>query len=591
MKKRLLAVVGCLAAVCLTACQGKSAADANWAAAKKTVSLEEYLKQEGSKIDVEALKKEADSEESSLSQQFKAAALLGGLEYWNHIEEENLAENTGEAKDKNRGFQYGYPVSGPYASRFLENVNAGGDGFWPAFDEAFYPYDCFMPLLAAADGIDGQTVLKLLEGIPGDSRYGDKLEAAIDRWMEYHPVKMALTGGEFMDAAYFEDWDMDDWSSVYFYNISNPGSVQTDTAKEALTYISYLRGTMLPELEAEFGKDKIYKESQIEGQGYYDTKLAVTIGEALELQEPVQEGLPEVIETEGKTLAAFYRNPDTEEFKDASAPLRMMGDFMLTLADEEYPESVSDADYYLVLTPHYEYGDFYQLQTGKETKVRQVNSSTSIDLYEAKTGTFLRHLGNVMEKPAETVFKNSDVEALEYPKLVSADVLYYIYHNINEPEKYISLTDQITGLPSDLQAGEPVTLGGWEITYHSGKATKTFDDGIYRFTAKDGCQFVRAEFTVTNRRMKEATFLPMFYYPAEDPIVQVADATRETFYDSTDAPQIKRCLNEIFLAPGESREGELFFEVPEEVLQGEEPVYIAVSLGNRHVFYPLGMSR
>lgn len=41
------------------------------------------------------------------------------------------------------------------------------------------------------------------------------------------------------------------------------------------------------------------------------------------------------------------------------------------------------------------------------------------------------------------------------------------------------------------------------------------------------------------------------------------------------------------LNPGVSMDGELFFQLPDEVAQGTEPVYIVISLGDEEMFCPL----
>ena len=48
-----------------------------------------------------------------------------------------------------------------------------------------------------------------------------------------------------------------------------------------------------------------------------------------------------------------------------------------------------------------------------------------------------------------------------------------------------------------------------------------------------------------------------------------------------------KCLNGTSLEVGESKEGELFFEVPSDVVDSGEPLFIAVSLGDQIVYYPL----
>lgn len=68
-----------------------------------------------------------------------------------------------------------------------------------------------------------------------------------------------------------------------------------------------------------------------------------------------------------------------------------------------------------------------------------------MDLYEAKTGQFLGRIGTLLEASLETmdIWRDEKKESIIYPELVSSDVLLYIYHNMNEPEKYAYLLDSI----------------------------------------------------------------------------------------------------------------------------------------------------
>lgn len=257
----------------------------------------------------------------------------------------------------------------------------------------------------------------------------------------------------------------------------------------------------------------------------------VTItGNGPSLQEPADSGLPETIEIEGKTVAAFYRNPTTGDFDDYLPELQLMGGFLMTLPEQEVPASLAKADYYLVLTASYERGDYDQTAGGKNTAVRQVNSSASVDLYDAATGAFLRHLGNVLEEAPDTVYASYDEESLQY---------------------------------------------------------KEFTTGMYIYTADDGEQFVMAKMTVKNVGLKSDTFLPMIYYVNEDPIVQVADSSRENLYDCVNVLMHSACLNNTTLDAGASKDGDLIFEIPEGLANSGETLYLAVSLGNQIVYYPL----
>ena len=576
MKRKSLFAAACLSLVCLTACQSakSTTGDSYWDDAKSAGNFNDYVKEHAGDFDMEALKAEAGSSDSTLSQQFKAVSLLSAAEYQNY-----------EGEDSQ--FLFHYPISAEYANNYLAKAKSEGENFFAAFEDAFYPYECMEPVFAAADNLDGETLTHLLNDVPADAGYNSKITDTVDKWVKANPTKIPEIYDALKALGFFDDWTLDDWKTAYFYSYLEPYHVRTGAAGDAFTYVSYLRESILPELEVKFGTDDFKTASELNEEKYFSTKLTVAVTDGPELKDGEADTSSEAIELEGKKVAAFYRNTQTEEFKNSPPTLQLMGDFMLQLSDEEFPKSPEEADYYLILTPSYEYGDFYQDNAGNETKVQQVNATTAIDLYDAKTGAPLRHLGDITETPASSIFRDLSEESLEYPEITSADILACIYHNINTPDAYTSLLDNTVGLNSELQKDESVILGNWEITYHSSQTVKEFDEGMFRYTAKDGCQFVRGEFTIKNIGTETDTFLPMVYYVAEDPIVQIADTNRENFYDCVDAMSNSRCLNSTSLEPGESKDGELIFEVAEEALQGDGSLYVAVSLGNKVVYYTL----
>ena len=310
--------------------------------------------------------------------------------------------------------------------------------------------------------------------------------------------------------------------------------------------------------------------------------------DSLTLQEPSDSGLPETIELEGKTVAAFYYNPGTEEFDDYLPSLQLMGGFLMALPEGEAPATPAEADYYLVLTAHFERGDYYKGATGKDTGTQQVNSLTSVDLYDAATGAFLRHLGNLRESAPDTVYASYGDTSLQYPVPTKSDVLLHLYHNVNDPDAYFHLVDNSPVNGSIIEPGQPVQFGGWEITYRSARIVSEFEYGMYVFSADEGKQCVLADLTVTNRGIDSDTFLPVVYYPNEDPVLYVTNSGKENRYDCVDVMLYSPCLNNRTVEPGNSKDGELVFQIPDSLAQSGEPLYIAVTMGSQVVYYPLG---
>lgn len=570
--KFLFLVIICLGIVCLTACQGsKTQAESYWNSAKKEKSLEDYLAKNRSSIDTESLYAEAVSAET-LEQQFKATALLCALEY-------GIYKKNGDPDNS----------IGEMAKSFFSKVLTEED-FWEVLNASFYPYDCFEPMLRAAGTLDGNVISKLLEDIPEDAGYARELKDLIDTWIEENPASLSSIGDELIAIGYFDDWTTFDFDKTYFYNYVDGDPIRTDTIDEGIAYISYLRESMLPMLEDKFGSDDFKSPSNVDGEDYYSTKLAVVTEELLSLKTSTTEELPETIETEGKKVIAFYRNFASQQWEGSPAPLRILGDFMLDLPESEYPASLAEADYYLVLTPAYEYGGFYtDHYSGSETGIQEIWSNTSIDLYEAGTGNYLRHLGNVIEQASSSIV-SSEMEALVYPELTSSDVLSYIYHNLNDPDAYISLVDQTEG-QVEFEREESVILGSWEVTYHSSQVSESFGNSLKTYEAENGCQYVRAAFTITNVGFQRETFQQDLLRGTSDDIsVLIADATFENYYDPVNSLTLflyHDSLSNTSLDPGETKDGVLVFKVPDNVLEGADGLYIVIIRGYQIIVYPL----
>ena len=573
MKRKLSLAAVCLLLVLLCACQGKTTTESYWDAAKKAGGLEDYVKEEAEGLDMDALKQEA--KEGDLSQQFKATALLCELEY-----QQARADDSSVTR-----FRFDYPASAEYANRFLSQVNTDADAFWESMADAFSPYDCYLPILAAAQDMDGQTLAKLLETVPSDKA---KFKDAIDKWVEKNPGRITDVGDALIQANYFDGWTLAEWRQAFYSPSPDPYTIQSDTVEDAFRYVAYLRDTLMPLVVERLGADTFMETSEVTGEEYFSKEVLITIPEnALSLQEPSDSGLPETIELEGKTVAAFYRNPTAGDFDDYLPSPQLMGGFLLALPEEEVPVTPAEADYYLVLTANFELGDYYQTMGGSSTGNQQVNSLTSVDLYDAATCAFLRHLGNVAESAPDTIYTSYGDTSLQYPVTTSADVLAYLYHHVNEPDVYVSLVDNTPVNGSVLEKDQPVIFGGWEITYHSAKIVEEFTSSLYIYTASDGKQFVVADMTITNRGLEKDTFLPMLYYINEDPIVQIADSSKENLYDCVNVLTYSPCLNNTTLDAGESKDGELIFEIPDSLAQSGEQLYLAVSLDDQFVYYPL----
>jgi len=203
-------------------------------------------------------------------------------------------------------------------------------------------------------------------------------------------------------------------------------------------------------------------------------------------------------------VIAFYHSPENTEFPDAPGPLRIIGDFMLSLPADQFAATLEEADYYLVLRPNYVLGDYYDTGSSDSMVIQQAFSFTSIDLYEAATGIRLYHIGEVKESPGETIFTklNDKTPRLQYPVMISADELLFMYWNINEVESYQHMLTPYIADQTALGVGDMARIESWEMLLDSHEITESFEDGRYIYTAADGNKYLRCRFTITNQYNK-----------------------------------------------------------------------------------------
>ncbi|GEM_PF-3430833 len=609
----ILAVLGASLAVFLSACQGGGGSasggtyDKVWKKAVSDGSIREYVKTNKSELDIAELEKAAGDESTTLNQQFKATVLLCELEYQNYMTDNEqtvpvynkdgtningtnyVLDNRIEIARGDDIFAAEYPVGSAYAERFLAQVENGGEGFWEAIESASYPYNYFMNLFAASDSLSGDTLVKLTMECPDSpSSLKEDITKAADKWLSVNPQKLPEVGEQLVQAGYFKDKKLYDLSVAFFGTPTEP--VRLDDVNEGLAYIQFMKTTMFPMYEQDFSDDFKSKkvDSELLGSTYYSTGMDLVVPDMLDLKEEVTETETETVELDGKKVVAFYHNPDNTEFADSPEPLRVLGDFMLTLPEDQAAATLEEADYYLVLTPDYVLGEFYQMNSSAAMEIQEVYSFTSVDLYDAASGMLVRHLGTVKESPSDSLFYRTDEDRseLEYPAMVSADQLLFMYQNINEPDIYRHLTEAYGADQSALGAGETAQVGTWEMTLESHEVMKSFEKGMFVYTAKDGHKFLRTRFTITNLSNEEKRLFPTVYYVGKDMSLEIKDEEGNTYQPLAGVSSSDYFEGTTFAA-GESMSRYILFEIPDSMADGEQPVRLEFAIKPQTAVYVL----
>lgn len=596
MKKRqiIIAVLCFLLLGGLTACgAGKSSkAEGWWKKAVKEESIELYVEKNQEQLNIETLKQEAGDEERSLEQQFKAVMLLCELEYQKNLaagsdNKRNEKITASDISKEEDVFRFNYPISSSYVSSYLSKVNTNSEEFWSSLDVGSYKSNYMMSLFAALEEIDGSTLIALTMKVPEEhSKKADKINSALTKWFYEKPEKLPEVGKELMEAGYFEQQSFKDFKQNFLYNPLDSDGKWVPHVNDGLKYIRFAKNEMIPMIGSAFEDGEIKSRSELLDTEYYDTQMNITIADAIELKEMEEKNPSDFIEIEGKKVIAFYQNPYLDEFEGSPTALRILGDFMLNLSEEQFPESMEQADYFFVLTPEYLVGDSYKDNSGGELNVKQVYSFTSLDLYEASTGELIQHLGQIKESASSSIFYSSEKNGKnQYPVLVSQDTLLYIYNNMNEPERYKGLMESQINIDAQMQVGETASLGNWDIVLESYEIIKSFEEGMYIYSAKDGFHFLKGRFTVTNHGTEKMSFLPMIYYPEKDLMMWITDSEGETHYNHLNSTFSFRGLDQSYLDPGATKSGEIIFEIPDEWAEGDKKLYVELTLKPQNILY------
>ncbi|MGL5436405.1 MAG: hypothetical protein ACRDBO_13560 [Lachnospiraceae bacterium] len=334
-----------------------------------------------------------------------------------------------------------------------------------------------------------------------------------------------------------------------------------------------------------FDQSQTYlSNSSMTGQPYYQTSLTIPVNKDLGLIDSEETNPDEFVELEDKKVVAFYCNPHHEEFKNSPNPLRFIGDFSMTLSAEQTPETIAEADYFLVLTQNYEYGDYYINRLNNRLEIRPVHSITSIDLYDAKSKHLIRHLGQIREEAGYANIDDSSVVAQGdvYPDTVRADILVQIYENINQLEVCGGLL-ATPGHEYEFLTGEQTAfIGNWEIQYPSwnGITDEVLARGImYYIDEADDAAFGIVGFRITNHSKGEKMFL--------DPSVRVTDENRQNSFYAQSYYGAANGLRGATFQAGQRKVGEFYFVLPNQIIQGEEPIYIEVSLEPQTILFKI----
>jgi len=584
-RKNVFVTLLCAAIIIsIAACQGENITDSSrypetiWKKAVSGGGIRDYVKEHQDELDQEALKLAAGNDNIWLNGRFKATVLLSELEYQKFMTET-------DGGNENDVFAADYPVSAAFANDFLEKSGTETEEFWEALEPPAYTYNYFINLFAAAGSVSGETLVQLTVGRPdGYSKYEDGILKAVQQWLAENPQHFIGTAETLAQAGFFKDKSFYDLKSA----LLNKNSIMLKDVDSGLAYIGAIKDTMFPVFEQDFAEDfeKMRYESELLGDTCYTTGLAVTIPDTLGLTEEGAE--TETVELEGKKVIAFYHNINSQEYPDSPDPLRIIGDFMMTLSPEQFPKTMEEADYWLLLTPDYVRGDYYQMDSGNNQQIKEVYSFTSIDLYEAADGRLLRHVGVVKEKTRERIYymTGDDRSSLEYPSMVSADIIAFIYRNINEPETFRYMLERYSENQTSLGVGDYAGIGTWDLLLNTYNFVESFEDGSFLYTPKEGNEFLRCHFTITNNNNRTMSLFPPIYYTGKDLYAElkygggnickpVGGVLSSNYFDSTS------------FKPGESRSGYILFEVPLNTAEDGTAINLEFSIKPQSVVYTI----
>ena len=129
-----------------------------------------------------------------------------------------------------------------------------------------------------------------------------------------------------------------------------------------------------------------------------------------------------------------------------------------------------------------------------------------------------------------------------------------------------------------IQLGEASTLGNWSITATAAQSVDSIPDGYGTFSPDDGNKYFVVSLSVTNNGKTAGTFLPSFSMGTD---VQAKIVYGDGYqFSATHLLGYSKTLHDQTLNPLSTKDGDIAFEIPDNVASASDELILQLKSGN-----------
>lgn len=136
-----------------------------------------------------------------------------------------------------------------------------------------------------------------------------------------------------------------------------------------------------------------------------------------------------------------------------------------------------------------------------------------------------------------------------------------------------------------LAFGETGTIGEWNVTVTGSETAKRVDEDIMYFEASEGNQYIMIDTTVENTGKQAASFLSMVTIDGNPDAKLIYGDGYE--YKPTGLMGSEKELQDVSVSPLEKKDGRITFEVPNTVVESDEPITLTITNGTDTLNYTI----
>ena len=136
-----------------------------------------------------------------------------------------------------------------------------------------------------------------------------------------------------------------------------------------------------------------------------------------------------------------------------------------------------------------------------------------------------------------------------------------------------------------LALGETGTIGNWQVTATGLETAKRVDEDMMYFEASEGNQYIMIDVTVENTGKQAASFLSMVTIDGDPDAKLIYGDGYE--YKPTGLMGSEKELQDVSISPLEKKNGRITFEVPDTVVESDEPITLTITNGTDTLNYTI----